>query len=183
MEPAGQHSRETREPVSADVHRAAARMFASGVTVAAAAHGGRVHAIAATAFCSLSLDPPLVLLAVNHSGQLVDFARNSGHIGISILGAGQRDVSEWAASAGRVPGATLPFPTRSARTGAPLIEGAIAWFDCEVQSASRQGDHMVIIGRVVEAWAAVGADPLVYFKGTYHALGEALGARSEPQGG
>jgi flavin reductase (DIM6/NTAB) family NADH-FMN oxidoreductase RutF len=168
------------EPVPADVHRAAARMFASGVTVAAAAHQGRVHAIAATAFCSLSLDPPLVLLAVNQTGQLVEVARNAGHVGISILAEDQRDISEWAASTGRVPGPSLPFPTRQARTGAPLFEGAVAWFDCEVQSASRQGDHMVIVGLVVEAWAAEGVNPLLYFRGTYHALGRALGRRAEP---
>jgi len=173
----------TRRPVPADVHRAAARMFASGVTVATASHGGRVHAIAATAFCSLSLDPPLVLLAVNHSGQLVELAQGAGHVGISILGADQREVSEWASTTGRVPGASLPHPTRVARTGAPLIDGAIAWFDCEVQDITRYGDHIIVVGLVVEAWAAADADPLLYFQGTYHELGRALGRRSEPQGG
>jgi len=171
-----QPQRDAHEPVSADVHRAAARMFASGVTVAAARFGGRIHAIAATAFCSLSLDPPLVLLAVNETGQLVDFARQAQHVGISILGEHQRDISVWAASTGRAPGPELPFPTRSARTGAPLIEGAVAWFDCEVQTSARQGDHMVIVGLVVEAWAADGATPLLYFQGEYHALGRTLGA-------
>jgi flavin reductase (DIM6/NTAB) family NADH-FMN oxidoreductase RutF len=182
MNPLERRESTAREPVSADVHRSAARMFASGVTVAAARYGGRIHAIAATAFCSLSLDPPLVLLAVNETGQLVDFARGAQHVGISILGEHQRDISEWAASAGRVPGPELPLATRSARTGAPLIEGAIAWFDCEVQTATRQGDHMVIIGLVVEAWAAEGADPLLYYAGRYHALGRELGRRTEPPG-
>lgn len=175
-----QRAQPEHEPVSADVHRSAARMFASGVTVAAARHEGRVHAIAATAFCSLSLDPPLVLLAVNATGQLVDFARKAQHVGISILGEEQREISEWAARRGRVPGPDVPFATRSARTGAPLIEGAIAWFDCEVQTANRRGDHIVIVGLVVEAWAAEGARPLLYYEGTYHALGEALGAQGEP---
>ena len=169
--------------VPADVHRAAARLFASGVTVAAAAHSGRVHAIAATAFCSLSLDPPMVLLAVSHSGQLVDFASRAGHVGISVLGEEQREISEWAASTGRVPGPSLPYPTRAARTGAPLIEGAIAWFDCEVGSVTREGDHVVIVALVVEAWAAEGAAPLLYVAGAYRALGRTLGPRSEPLGG
>lgn len=168
------HAQPEHEPVSADVHRSAARMFASGVTVAAARHGGRIHAIAATAFCSLSLDPPLVLLAVNATGQLVDFARNAQHVGISILAEDQREISEWAAQRGRVPTSELPFATRSARTGAPLIEGAIAWFDCEVQTANRRGDHIVIIGLVVEAWAAEDGRPLLYYDGTYHLLGAAL---------
>jgi flavin reductase (DIM6/NTAB) family NADH-FMN oxidoreductase RutF len=182
MDPARPPQAPSSEPVSADVHRSAARMFASGVTVAAAQHEGRIHAIAATAFCSLSLDPPLVLLAVNQTGQLVDFARGAGHVGVSILGEDQREISEWAASTGRVPGPELPFATRSARTGAPLIEGAIAWFDCEVQQATQRGDHIVIVGLVVEAWAAEDARPLLYFQGTYHALGRSLGRRSDPQG-
>ena len=167
---------------SADVHRAAARLFASGVTVAAACHDGRMHAIAATAFCSLSLDPPLVLLAVNYGGQLLDLATGAGHVGISVLRDDQREVSEWAASVGRVPGESLPYPTESARTGAPLITGAIAWFDCEVRDVSRWGDHVVIIGLVVDAWAAEGASPLLYFDREYHALGRSLGRRSEPLG-
>jgi flavin reductase len=180
MDPAApQPSPPEREPVSAGVHRGAARMFATGVTVASARFEGRIHAIAATAFCSLSLDPPLVLLAVNATGQLVDFARRAQHVGISILGEDQREISEWAAQRGRVPGPELPFATRSARTGAPLIEGAIAWFDCEVQTADRRGDHIVIVGLVVEAWAAAEARPLLYYEGTYHALGAAL----DPRGG
>ncbi|HZS14671.1 MAG TPA: flavin reductase family protein [Candidatus Dormibacteraeota bacterium] len=182
MDPAQpQPAQPEHEPVSADVHRAASRMFASGVTVAAAQYEGRVHAIAATAFCSLSLEPPLVLLAVNRTGQLVDFARRSQHLGISILSEDQREISEWAASTGRVPGPAVPFTTRVARTGAPLIEGAVAWFDCEVQSAVNQGDHIVIVGLVVEAWAAPQARPLLYFDRTYHALGEALGEGDAPQ--
>jgi flavin reductase (DIM6/NTAB) family NADH-FMN oxidoreductase RutF len=169
--------------VHPDVQRAAARRFASGVTVAAARHGGHTHAIAATAFCSLSLEPPMVLLAVNHSGQLVELAEQAGHVGISILGEEQRDISEWAASTGRVPGAELPVPTEPARTGAPIIAGSIAWFDCAVASIDRYGDHVVIIGRVVDAWAAEHGRPLLYFDGRYHALGEPMGTRSEPLGG
>jgi flavin reductase len=183
MDSAEEQERSPRAPVPADVHRAAARMFASAVTVAAAQHDGRVHAIAATAFCSLSLDPPLVLLAVNRTGQLVEIARQAGHIGVSILGEDQREVSEWAATAGRVPGPELPYRTVTARTGAPLFEGAIAWFDGEVQSITRQGDHIVIVALVVEAWAAPSAHPLLYFSGTYHALGRSLGKRSEPLDG
>jgi len=183
MDSAQEQERASRTPVPADVHRAAARMFASGVTVAAARHGGRVHAIAATAFCSLSLDPPLVLLAVSRTGQLVEIARQAGHIGISILGDDQRKVSEWAASTGRVPAVELPHPTTTARTGAPLFDGAIAWFDAEVQSIARHGDHLVIVALVVEAWAAADAHPLLYFTGTYHALGRSLGKRSEPAAG
>jgi 3-hydroxy-9,10-secoandrosta-1,3,5(10)-triene-9,17-dione monooxygenase reductase component len=180
MQPAERRAAPGPQPVPADLHRAAARLFASGVTVAAARHGGRVHAIAATAFCSLSLDPPLVLLAVNQAGRLVELTDKARHIGISVLGEDQREISEWAGTAGRTPGEKLPFPSSVARTGAPLIQGAIAWFDCQVQDIRVYGDHIVVVALVVEAWASEKARPLLYFDGTYHALGKPLGRRSDP---
>lgn len=162
--------------VSGDAHRQAARNFASGVTVAAAGHQGVHHAITATAFCSLSIDPPMVLLAVRTTSRLLELVRASGCVGISVLGAHQRHVGEWAASPGRAPGRTLPLhATVTAVTGAPLVPEAIAWFDCTVQSLDQHGDHHVIVGRVVASGAAPdGTDPLLYFRGGYHGIGPAL---------
>ena len=163
---------DAEEPVSADIHRAAARQFASGVTVAAASGGGRSHAITATAFCSLSLQPPLVLLAVRSASRLLELVRASGCFGVSVLGAHQRHVGEWAATEGRPTERDLPGNAGStAVTGAPLVPDALAWFDCLLQSESRHGDHTVLIGLVVAASAAHGHDPLVYFRGEYHDLG------------
>jgi flavin reductase len=166
---------DTPSGVSADRHRAAARMFASGVTVAAAAHGGRSHAITATAFCSLSLEPPLVLLAVRRSSQLLTLVRASGCFGVSVLGAHQRHIGEWAASRGRPLERDLPAnATTTAITGAPLVPDSLAWFDCQLRSVDEQGDHTVLVGLVVEAHSRVG-EPLVYFSADYHGLGPVVG--------
>lgn len=162
--------------VRPEVLRAAARRFASGVTIAAASDGQVVHAITATAFCSLSLKPPLVLLSVNRAGQLLRLVRRAGHFGVSVLGEGHRDLGEWASRSGRVPEATLAaWETRTARTGAPLIPGAAAWFDCVLESLADHGDHTLLIGRVVDAGTDATVRPLLYFDGAYHALGERIG--------
>ncbi len=155
--------------------RDAAARFASGVTVAAAAHEGMHHAITATAFASLSLEPPMVLLALDRAGQLIGLVRDSGCVGLSVLSADQESIGRRASTAGR---ALRPVvdeaPTTTAVTGAPLLLGALAWFDCEVESISEHGDHAIIVGRVVGA-AATDGDPLLYFVRRYHRLGEQLG--------
>ncbi len=162
-------------PVDPTVFRDAAARFASGVTVAAAAHRGMRHAITATAFASLSLDPPMVLLALDRAGQLIGLVRDSGCVGLSVLSAAQEATGRRASTRGR---SLQPLvdeaPTTTAVTGAPLLTGALAWFDCEVESISEHGDHAIIVGRVVAAGSSDG-EPLLYFARRYHRLGPALG--------
>jgi flavin reductase (DIM6/NTAB) family NADH-FMN oxidoreductase RutF len=161
--------------VDPTVFRDAAARFASGVTVAAAAHRGMHHAITATAFASLSLEPPMVLLALDRAGQLIGLVRDSGHVGLSVLSAEQEAIGRLASTGGR---ALQPLveeaPTATALTGAPLLVGALAWFDCEVESIAEHGDHAIIVGRVVAASSTEG-EPLLYFARRYHRLGAQLG--------
>lgn len=175
-------------PVRADTHRAAARMFASGVTIAAATDGDRTHAITATAFCSLSLDPPLILLSVARGGQLLDVVRAGGHFGVSILADHQQAIGEFGATSGRPMARDIAeFDTHTAATGAPLVVGAAAWFDCVLETMADYGDHTVLIGLVVEAWAEESARPLLYFQGDFHSIGTRMprsaGGGSTTQGG
>jgi flavin reductase (DIM6/NTAB) family NADH-FMN oxidoreductase RutF len=164
-----------RAPVDGAVFRDAAARFASGVTVAAAAHDGLHHAITATAFASLSLDPPLVLLALDRAGQLIGLVRASGSVGLSVLSAEQEQIGRRASTGGRAPQPLVDeAPTTAAVTGAPLLLGALAWFDCEVESISEHGDHAIIVGRVVAAASTAGR-PLLYFERRYHGLGPQLG--------
>ncbi len=162
-------------PVDGRLFRETASRFASGVTVAAAAHGGLQHAITATAFASLSLEPPLILLALDRAGQLIGLVRDSGHVGLSVLSLGQEEIGRRASARGRrlqelIDEAT----TTTVVTGAPLLMGALAWFDCNVQSISEHGDHAIIVGLVVAA-ASTEGEPLLYFGRRYHRLGDQLG--------
>ncbi len=166
-------------PVDARAFRDAAASFASGVTVAAAAHDGLRHAITATAFSSLSLDPPLVLLALDRAGQLIQLVRDSGAVGLSVLADDQLEIGQRTSVRGRrLQAVTESDPSGTAVTGSPLLDGAIAWFDCEVESISEHGDHAIIVGRVVAAHAGAG-HPLVYFRRSYHTLGAGLADRRD----
>jgi flavin reductase (DIM6/NTAB) family NADH-FMN oxidoreductase RutF len=164
-----------RAAVDSTVFRDAAARFASGVTVAAATRDGLHHAITATAFASLSLDPPMVLLALDRAGQLIGLVRASGHVGLSVLSADQEQIGRLASTSGRSPQALVDeAPTTTAVTGAPLLIGALAWFDCEVEAITEHGDHAIIVGRVVAAASTTG-EPLIYFQRSYHGLGARLG--------
>lgn len=164
-----------RPAVDTTVFRDAASRFASGVTVAAAVHDGLHHAITATAFASLSIDPPMVLLALDRAGQLLALVRDSGRVGLSVLSESQEDIGRRASTDGRRPRKVVDeAATATAVTGAPLIVGALAWFDCEVESISEHGDHAIIVGRVVAA-ASTDGEPLVYFGRHYRKLGRQLG--------
>jgi flavin reductase (DIM6/NTAB) family NADH-FMN oxidoreductase RutF len=164
-----------RAPVDSTLFRDAAAHFASGVTVAAARHDGMHHAITATAFASLSLEPPMVLLALDRAGQLIGLVRASGHVGLSVLSVEQEEIGRRASARGRRLQALVDeAPTTTAVTGAPLLTGALAWFDCEVESISEHGDHAIIVGRVVAAGSAPG-EPLLYFERRYHRLGVQIG--------
>jgi flavin reductase (DIM6/NTAB) family NADH-FMN oxidoreductase RutF len=161
--------------VDAMLFRDAASRFASGVTLAAATHEGMTHAITATAFASLSLDPPLVLLALDRAGQLIGLVRGSGCVGLSVLSDEQEAIGRRASIPGRAPRPLMKeAPTTTAVTGAPLLLGAVAWFDCEVDSISEHGDHAIIVGRVVAA-ASTEGEPLLYYARRYHRLGPLLG--------
>lgn len=170
---------ERAAPVDTTAFRDAASRFASGVTIAGAAHEGLHHAITATAFASLSLEPPLVLLALDRAGQLLGLVRASGAVGLSVLSVEQDDIGRRASVRGRRPQELVDAaPTTTAVTGAPLLLGALAWFDCEVESIAEHGDHAIIVGRVVAARAREG-QPLVYFRRSYHRLGERVNERTE----
>lgn len=165
-----------RPAVDSTVFRDAASRFASGVTVAAAAHDGLHHAITATAFASLSIDPPMVLLALDRAGQLIGLVRDSGRVGLSVLSESQEEIGRRASAGGRRPQEGVDeAETTTALTGAPLLVGALAWFDCEVESIAEHGDHAIIVGRVVAA-ASTDGEPLVYFGRRYRKLGPQLGA-------
>jgi 3-hydroxy-9,10-secoandrosta-1,3,5(10)-triene-9,17-dione monooxygenase reductase component len=151
----------------------ASRQFATGVTVATTRTGDLVHAITATAFFPLSLDPPLVLLALRGAGRFLGYVRESGHMGVSVLSSDQQRLGEWASLRGRDPVAVLPHADVDEwTTGVPLIRDAVAGFDCVLEAEQVHGDHVVVAARVLETRADETRTPLLYFRGGYHDIGE-----------
>lgn len=109
--------------------RGALGRFTSGVTVMSTVADGVDHAMTASAFCSVSMDPPLVLICVDPRNRIHEAVMSSKVWAVSLLSQGGRDASTWLAKRGRpLDGQLDRFPhTRGDLTGAALLDDAIAW--------------------------------------------------------
>lgn len=144
--------------------------FATGVTVITAA-GENGHGMTANAFTSVSLEPPLVLCCVAFTARGHDAIVAAGGYGVSVLGAEQRDLARYFADKKRPLGAAQfadVAHTSGPVTGAPLLDGALAWLECELVRTHEAGDHSIFLGRVVSARSGTAEQPLVFFEGRFH---------------
>ena len=152
--------------------RQALGQFATGITIATTLDkDGVPHGLTVNSFNSVSLDPPLVLWSLNKESHQLDAFSNSGFYGISVLAEGQMDISNRFAAfvEDRFEGVSW----QSGETGAPLLDGALATFDCKTETIIDGGDHIILIGRVIQAERKEG-NPLLYFGGAYKQIGSAL---------
>jgi flavin reductase (DIM6/NTAB) family NADH-FMN oxidoreductase RutF len=130
-----------------------------------------VHGATVSAFFTLSLEPLQVLVSLSTAGRLAPLLRESGVFAVCVLAAEQEAVSRAFATPSR-PIADGQFPdigSGTAATGAPIIEGCLAFFDCRLATSIDQGDHTLFVG-AVQAVGATDGEPLVYFDGTYRRL-------------
>lgn len=155
--------------------------FPTGVTICATidAHGEPVG-FTANSFTSVSLDPPLLLVCLSSAASSFEAFRDAGRFGVSVLGAAQREASTVFATRGADKFASVAWTPR--RTGAPLIDGAVAWFDCETDRILPAGDHAILLGRVV-AFDWTRDAPLGYCRGAYVSFGFDAEAFDAPRGG
>lgn len=153
---------------SADSFRRACGRFATGVAVLTTrAADGSPHGLTINSFSSISLDPPLVMVAVAHACAVLEHF-NSGLFTVNILRETQADLSERFAEfpEGRFTG----IPWSPGITGSPWIEGVLAVIDCRIVRSVDVGDHRMLIGQAVDAQASEGR-PLVFFGRSYTTLG------------
>lgn len=138
--------------------------FTTGVTVVTASNGDRLAGMAVNSFAAVSLTPPLVLWSIRReSGSALDFLQ-AGHYAVSVLSDLQVELSQLFGSA---------HPERFERArwqaglhGAPLIEGALAHFECRLEQVIEGGDHLILLGRV-ERYARFEGAPLLFTQGAY----------------
>lgn len=156
--------------VSPDDFKAALGSWAAGVTVVTTRLGDLVYGITVSSFSSLSMDPLLVLVCLADSNRLPRMIEQSGHFAVSILAAGQDEVSATFAKSGREAGKELGAQSLVMRTGSPVIAGSIAALDCELDRSVPGGDHTIMIGRVVAASADSSKLPLIYYRRGYRDL-------------
>lgn len=139
--------------------------FATGVTVVTSG-GDEPTGLTANSVTSLSLDPPLVLFALDRKAGSQEAFRESRCFAMSILSSAQQDVSNRFATPG--PKEFSDLKTRTAETGAPIFEESLAWVDCRVTEIVEGGDHDIFIGEIIAGeLLQEGGDPLLYYAGGY----------------
>jgi flavin reductase (DIM6/NTAB) family NADH-FMN oxidoreductase RutF len=156
-------------PIDLDTFRRVLGSWASGVTIVTSRHGELQHGMTASAFCSVSADPPQVLICANRDSNTFGVIEKSGCFSVSVLAAGQEEVSDLFADKSReaVRFSNLDCPTGA--TGCPRIPGALAHLDCRVLQAVPAGTHMIYVG-LIEAAAVQEAPPLAFYRGRYQRL-------------
>lgn len=158
---------EEAEPDAVDpaVWRSAMGAFASGVTIVTTLDGDRPVGTTASAFTSVSLFPPLLLVCLDQKSRTLAAVRRSGHFCINVLAHHQGDLAKLFAGAG----ATDRFKDveiGEGRLGAPVIGGALATIDCRLHAAHAAGDHDILIGRGLGVETR-GGHPLIYSQGRF----------------
>jgi len=139
--------------------------FATGVTALTAEQDGQIYSMTANAFMSVSLEPPLVLVSVNHHANIREILAATKRFGVSILAEGQSALSDYFARR-PVPAPALRFVERG---GMPVLDGAIAYVIARVVEMYPAGDHMLFLGHV-EFLEWTDGKPLLYFGGKYYRL-------------
>jgi 3-hydroxy-9,10-secoandrosta-1,3,5(10)-triene-9,17-dione monooxygenase reductase component len=161
-------------PVTAVAFRKALAHWASGVAIVTAASGERVHGMTVSAFCSVSLDPPLVLVCADKTSITLELIEEGRVFAANLLGAGQEALSDRFASKKDEHRRFEGLAWRRGVTGAPILPGVLAVLDCRVVAGHDAGDHVIYVGRVETVEVATGA-PLLYYGGAYHGLAAAGG--------
>jgi flavin reductase len=158
--------------------RQAMGCFATGVTIITLDLDGEVHGMTANAFASVSLDPLLVLVCVDHTTRTHAHMHAKKRFGINVLCEDQRAISEYYARPERThENAEAEAGARFERTrhGTPVLHGALAYLECRLTSSELAGDHTVFIAEVEEVTVREG-DPLLFFRGKYRKVGKEVDA-------
>jgi len=140
--------------------------FCSGVVIATGSLRGAPAGFAAQSFASLSLDPPLIALCPAKTSTSWPKLRDSGSFCINILAADQKPICDLFAKSGIDKFAELRW--RSGRTGSPVLEGILAYLDCDLEAEHDAGDHTIAVGRVRDLdILRPDAAPLLFLRGAY----------------
>jgi flavin reductase (DIM6/NTAB) family NADH-FMN oxidoreductase RutF len=161
----------TSSLTSGDFRRVAGA-FATGVTVITAERSpGLVHGMTANSFTSVSLDPMLVLVCVDKEARLLSFIKTQRRFGVSILRAGQEEISVHFAKGDQTPEIqeALGIHFQWTDSGIPLLQGALAHVACNVVAEHPAGDHTIFLGEV-ESMDHQHGEPLLFHRGHYRRL-------------
>lgn len=144
--------------------------FATGVTVVSLQTPEGVHGMTANSFTSVSLEPPLILVCVDRRNRTHALIPETGRFGVSVLAEDQLAISNH--YAGKRDESLNPRWRRD-ETESPVLDRALAWFDCRLHATYDGGDHSIFVGEV-ERMSYREGEPLLFFAGAYRRIGGAF---------
>ena len=160
----------TATPLPALEFRRALGHFATGVTVISVEReAGHVHGMTANSFASVSLEPPLISVCVDHRARLLPLLKEKQRFGVNVLKQDQRAISEYFAGLEQDPEAQvrLGISFHWTKEKIPLLENALCQLSCKLSGLHVAGDHTIVIAEVESAKLSEG-EPLLFFRGHYH---------------
>ena len=141
--------------------------FATGVAVVTSCRDdGTPAALTVSAVSALSLQPTLMMVALDRKSQTHAWIQSRGFFGVNIMEEGRGETLARRFAAGGQEEKFRGVAWHSQTTGAPVLDDALAWLDCRVQAAVPGGDHTIFVGEVVAADTREGT-PLVYYRGGF----------------
>jgi len=154
--------------------RALMGRFATGVTVVGARHGPLLAGMTANAIATISIDPPLIMASISRRAETHGAIIASHAFAVSVLADDQRPLAECFAQPTTAAKLTrfCDAPWHEAETGSPILEGALAYFDCRLSQRHDGGDHTIFLGEIVAAGYREDARPLLWYASSYRALAE-----------
>ena len=149
--------------------RSVMRYFASAVTVVTGAlDTGELFGLTVSAFTSVSLEPPLVLICIRNESSATDLLRKSMKYCVNVLAEDQQTIAEKFSLAGEA-GRFQNLDFKIGKGGSPVINGAIGYIDCKITQVILAGDHTIFIGEAVDVYAEE-KQPLLYLNRRYAKL-------------
>lgn len=154
--------------INPEIFRKVLGQFATGVTIVTTRHGETIHGLTVNAFCSVSLEPPLVLVCVDQKAHGHHLIAQGGNFAVNILNISQEVLSQRFAdntlsAAERFAGVHF----RTEVTGAPILEVSLGWLDCSLVAAHPGGDHTIFVGKVMALDSSSNNSPLLYYQSQY----------------
>jgi flavin reductase (DIM6/NTAB) family NADH-FMN oxidoreductase RutF len=152
--------------------RNAMRQLTGGVSVVTAGRGRDISGMTVTSVSSLSVDPPALIVSINRESSSWPLLKRYGFFGVNILTPDQIDIAERFTGKGGLKGADrfagAGWMTRA--SGVPLLVGALAAIDCEVEDIVERHSHAIVIGRVLDVAVSARTAALGYWQGRYVAI-------------
>lgn len=139
--------------------------YATGIAIVTALDGDEPVGIACNSFTSVSLEPPLVLFCAAKSSSTWPRLRSSGQWAANVLDGDGEAISRLFAQPGADRFGSLVWAR--GRTGSPILRDALAFVDCETVAEHDAGDHVIVVGRVVELGCRSAGTPLLFYRGGY----------------